>query len=95
MSYTLNIEPEIIRDAEMYARRNGTTLDQMVRACFLVAAAQKELSITGQEAFGGAARPFHGEKPRIIDMIGYGARFHTPRFTEEWMNELREGDLLI
>ena len=32
------------------------------------------------------------EKPLITDLIGYGAKFHTPRTTEEWMKELREGE---
>ena len=36
MSYTLNVEPNIVHDAEMYALRNGTTLDSMIRACMLV-----------------------------------------------------------
>jgi len=26
------------------------------------------------------------------DMLGYGARFHKLRATEEWMKELREGE---
>jgi hypothetical protein len=92
MSYTLNIEPEIIRDAEVYAKRNGTTLEQFVRACVLVAATQKDMADTGHGDVGVAVRPFCGEKPRIADMIGYGAKFHTPRSTEEWMKELREGE---
>ena len=92
MSYTLNIEPEIIRDAEVYAKRNGTTLEQFVRACVLVAATQKDRTEAGHGDVGIAVRPFHGEKPRIADMIGYGAKFHTPRSTEEWMKELREGE---
>ena len=36
MSYTLNVEPDIVRDAESYALRSGTTLDAMIRACMLV-----------------------------------------------------------
>ena len=32
------------------------------------------------------------QKPRISDFIGYGARFHKLRTTEEWMRELREGE---
>ena len=36
MSYTLTIEPEIVREAESCAIRNGTTLDAMIRACLLV-----------------------------------------------------------
>lgn len=36
MSYTLMIEPEIVKEAESCAARNGTTLDAMIRACLLV-----------------------------------------------------------
>lgn len=36
MSYTLMIEPEIVKEAESCAVRNGTTLDAMIRACLLV-----------------------------------------------------------
>lgn len=36
MSYTVNVEPDIVREAESYAVRNGTTLDAMIRACMLV-----------------------------------------------------------
>jgi len=32
------------------------------------------------------------KKPRISDFIGYGAKFHELRSTEEWMKELREGE---
>ena len=35
MSYTLTIEPEIVKEAESCAARNGTTLDAMIRACLL------------------------------------------------------------
>ena len=36
MSYTLNIEPGIVEEAESCAVRNGTTVDAMIRACLLV-----------------------------------------------------------
>ena len=36
MSYTLNIEPSIMKEAESCALRNGTTVDAMIRACLLV-----------------------------------------------------------
>ena len=36
MSYTLTIEPEIVKEAESCAACNGTTLDAMIRACLLV-----------------------------------------------------------
>ena len=31
-------------------------------------------------------------KPSAKDMIGFGKRFHTPRPTEDWMKELRDGE---
>ena len=40
MSYTLNIEPNIVKEAESCAMRNGTTIDAMIRACLLVFVAQ-------------------------------------------------------
>ena len=36
MSYTLNIEPSIVKEAESCALRNGTTVDAIIRACLLV-----------------------------------------------------------
>ena len=33
MSYTLNVEPDIVHKAESYAMRHGTTLDAMIRTC--------------------------------------------------------------
>ena len=92
MSYTLDIEPQIVRDAEAYAERNGTTLEQFLRACVLVAAAQKDPPVARCSPHGGVLHPLRGEKPCIVDLIGYGARFHTPRSTEEWMKDLREGE---
>ena len=41
---------------------------------------------------GEANTQLNREKPMITDLIGYGAKFHTPRTTEEWMKELREGE---
>lgn len=39
-----------------------------------------------------AEQPEQRKKPNIRDFIGYGARFHKLRPTEEWMKELREGE---
>ena len=36
MSYTLNIAPNIVKEAESRAARNGTTIDELIRACLLV-----------------------------------------------------------
>ena len=40
MSYTLNVEPDIMHKAESYALRNGTTLDAMIRAYMIVIVSQ-------------------------------------------------------
>lgn len=36
MSYTLNVEPDVMHRAESYALRKGTTLDALLRAYLLV-----------------------------------------------------------
>ena len=51
MSYTLTIEPEIVKEAESCAARNGTTLDDMIRACLLVLVARD--SMNGGNAWTG------------------------------------------
>ncbi len=43
MSYTLNVEPDVVREAESYAVRNGTTLDAMIRAYLLMIGVQSSL----------------------------------------------------
>ena len=45
MSYTLTIEPEIVKEAESCAVRNGTTLDAMIRACLLVFVARDGMAV--------------------------------------------------
>ncbi len=47
MSYTLNIEPSIMKEAESCAVRNGTTIDAMIRACLLVFVAQGTMGSNG------------------------------------------------
>jgi len=47
MSYTLNVEPNVVREAESYAVRNGTTLDAMIRAYLLMIGVQSSLRNTG------------------------------------------------
>lgn len=48
MSYTLTIEPEIVKEAESCAIRNGTTLDAMIRACLLVLVARDGINGAAQ-----------------------------------------------
>ena len=51
MSYTLTIEPEIVKEAESCAVRNGTTLDAMIRACLLVFVSREGMN--GGEVLAG------------------------------------------
>lgn len=55
MSYTLTIEPEIVKEAESCAVRNGTTLDAMIRACLLVFVSRDGMNggnvLTGRREF--------------------------------------------
>ena len=39
-----------------------------------------------REEYFGCPRPDYSK------LVGYGAKFHTTRSTEEWMKELREGE---
>jgi hypothetical protein len=50
MSYTLTIEPEIVKEAESCAVRNGTTLDAMIRACLLVFVARDGMAVGNARA---------------------------------------------
>ena len=54
----------------------------------------KSISFTVESSLSGASAQPTAErkKPCIRDFIGYGARFHKLRTTEEWMKELREGE---
>jgi len=40
----------------------------------------------------GKSQPEKPKRKSARDMLGYGARFHKLRTTEEWMRELREGE---
>jgi len=40
----------------------------------------------------GGNPPEKAKRKSARDMLGYGARFHKLRTTEEWMKELREGE---
>ena len=53
MSYTLNVEPDIVHKAESYAMRHGTTLDAMIRTCMLIIVSQGD----GGEVFDSLWNP--------------------------------------
>ena len=44
------------------------------------------------ESAGIGVQQTERKKPCVRDFIGYGAKFHKLRTTEEWMKELREGE---
>lgn len=45
MSYTLTVEPDVVRTAESFATKRGTSLDAILRA-YLVAFVRAETAIT-------------------------------------------------
>jgi len=57
----------------------------------VVASAGNAATSVPSDAAGAQWRNGH-PRPRVSDFIGYGARFHELRSTEEWMKELREGE---
>ena len=50
------------------------------------------VKIDASAAAAPPAQPVQRKKPNVRDFIGYGAKFHKLRPTEEWMKELREGE---
>ena len=66
--------------------------DEKLRLIVYIANSMSAVPNAPAPAQGGATMPFARQKPRISDFIGYGARFHKLRTTEEWMKELREGE---
>ena len=57
MSYTLNIEPSIVKEAESCAMRNGTTVDDMIRAYLLVLVSHEASGKDGSPIVHSAIRP--------------------------------------
>ena len=53
MSYTLTIEPDVVRTAETFAIKRGTSLDAILRA-YLVAFVRTETAITRNQVPPGS-----------------------------------------
>ena len=68
--------------------------DEKLRLIVYIANSMSDVPKAPKPAQGVASVPVARKKPRISDFIGYGARFHKLRTTEEWMKELREGEEL-
>ena len=66
--------------------------DEKLRLIVYIANSMSAVPNAPEPARGGAIMPVARKKPCISDFIGYGARFHKLRTTEEWMKELREGE---
>ena len=47
MSYTLTVEPDVVRTAETFATRRGTSLDAILRA-YIVAFVRNEMAVSDQ-----------------------------------------------
>ena len=48
MSYTLTVEPDVVRTAETFATRRGTSLDAILRA-YIVAFVRNEMAVSDQQ----------------------------------------------
>ena len=82
MSYTMTIEPEIEREAKVYASYRGFSMEQ-----FFVYCVEKECARMRQERT-------NRKKPNVSDFIGYGLKFDSRcTSTEEYMREMREGEI--
>ena len=61
-------------------------MEYLVKSISAIVERQSAGSNDPREEYFGCPRPDY------FKLVGYGAKFHTPRSTKEWMNELREGE---
>ena len=61
-------------------------MEYLVKSISAIVERQSADSKDPREEYFGCPRPDYSK------LAGYGAKFHTPRSTEEWMKELREGE---
>ena len=61
-------------------------MEYLVKSISAIVERQSAGSKDPREEYFGCPRPDYSK------LVGYGAKFHTPRSTEEWMKELREGE---
>ena len=61
-------------------------MEYLVKSISAIVERQSADSKDPREEYFGCPRPDYSK------LVGYGAKFHTPRSTKEWMNELREGE---
>ncbi|MBQ2629208.1 MAG: hypothetical protein IJG13_05970 [Kiritimatiellae bacterium] len=61
-------------------------MEYLVKSISAIVERQSVDSKDPREEYFGCPRPDYSK------LVGYGAKFHTPRSTEEWMKELREGE---
>ena len=70
----------------MSASEKMRLIEYLVKSVSVIVEKQDAGQKDPREAYFGSPRPDY------YKLIGYGAKFHTPRSTEEWMKELREGE---
>ncbi len=61
-------------------------MEYLVKSISAIVDMQVAYSKDPREEYFGCPRPDYAK------LVGYGAKFHDPRSTEEWMKELREGE---
>ncbi len=71
---------------------NRMSADEKLRLIVYIANSMSATPAAAESSQRGITMPVARKKPCVSDFIGYGARFHKLRPTEEWMKELREGE---
>ena len=75
-----------LTDFKKHVSINPWMMEYLVKSISAIVERQSADSKDPREEYFGCPRPDYSK------LVGYGAKFHTPRSTKEWMNELREGE---
>ena len=79
--------PEVMEQVcRMSTSEKMRLMEYLVKSISAIVERQSAGSKDPREEYFGCPRPDY------FKLVGYGAKFHTPRSTKEWMNELREGE---
>ena len=79
--------PEVMEQVcRMSTSEKMRLMEYLVKSISAIVERQSADSKDPREEYFGCPRPDYSK------LAGYGAKFHTPRSTEEWMKELREGE---
>jgi len=79
--------PEVMEQVcRMSTSEKMRLMEYLVKSISAIVERQSADSKDPREEYFGCPRPDYAK------IVGYGAKFHDPRSTEEWMKELREGE---